>query len=78
MNHLHFHSQLHKLIVVARLLSKFIFCYLRYLVRKTLSVRNGRLFFLCILQRKFASLFFDKLLFELASRLECDGDAKLV
>ena len=78
MNHLHFHSQLHKLSVVARLLSKFLFCDLRYLVRKTLSVRYGRLLFLCILQRKFASLFFDKLLFEFASRLECDGNAELV
>ena len=78
MNHLHFHGQLDKLCVVPRFLSEFLLCDLRYLVRKTLSIRYGCLLLLCILQCKFASLFFYEFLLELARGLKRDGNTELV
>lgn len=75
---LHFQSNLHKFIIMPGVNAKLLLRDFRYLVGKTLAIRNNFLFFLCILQSYFTRLFFIKFLLELTCRLKSDRNAEFI
>lgn len=75
---LHFQSNLHKFIIMPGVNAKLLLRDFRYLVGKTLAIRNNLLFFLCILQSYFTRLFFIKFLLELTCRLKSDRNAEFI